>query len=91
MKNIPVAGRKTYLKCLTEQVEKLVRRMRLKVLFYNRDQDDSDDTEVRFSSYGFKSTAVPPPADCLTAFQNDLYELIRDIQFTRHLKKSIRA
>ena len=54
-----------------------------KGIFYNREQDE--DTEADFNSYGFKSTATPPPADCLTAFENDLYELIRGIQFTRHL------
>ena len=83
MKNIPIADRRTYLKCLTDQVERLVRRMRLKVLFFNREQDEDGDTD--FNSYGFKSTATPPSADCLTAFENDLYELIRGIQFTRHL------
>ena len=50
MKNIPVAGRNAYLKCLTEQVEYLVRRMRLKVMFYNRDQED--DTESARSAQG---------------------------------------
>ena len=68
---------KAYLKCLTEKVELLVRRMRMKVLYHNQDQAQED--EMEFNSYGFKSTGVPPAADCLAAFEEDLYELIRRV------------
>ena len=79
MKNIPVASEKAYLKRLTEQTEHLIRRMRLKVMYYNRDPAEEDDTETEFNSYGFKSTRAPPATECLAAFEQDMYGLIRGV------------
>ena len=82
MKNIPIAGRSAYLKRMIEKVESVIRRMRWKVLISEKPQDG--DTN---KAYGFPSPKTPPPVEGLAAFEDDLYNLVRSIQFTPHLNE----
>ena len=78
MKNIPIAGRNAYMKRLLEKVESVVRKMRWKAFFF----ENPGAAGPKVNTYGFKSTKAPPPSEHLNAFENDLYDLVRNIQFT---------
>ena len=80
MKNIPVAGKNAYMKRMMEKVESVLRRMRWKALFFEKPELAGP----RIETYGFKSTKAPPPMEHLNAFENDLYDLVRNIQFSTH-------
>ena len=81
MKNIPIAGKNAYMKCLMEKIESVVRRMRWKALFFEKPELA---TGPGINTYGFKSTKVPQPMELLNAFESDLYDLARNIRFTAH-------
>lgn len=89
LKNIPLTSRYNYLKLLTEKVENFVKRMRWKAHFFER---PGKDNEIDHSSttFGFKSNSTPPQHESLTAFENDLYEMIRNIAFRNHTNKFLK-
>ncbi len=78
MKNIPIPSTKEYLKCMVEKIENFIRRIRWKAYFFDKEQSDNEDTGT---NYGFKSTKVPPQNQSLNAFENDLYAMVRSIEF----------
>ena len=78
MKNIPVAGTKSYMKRMMEKVESLVRRMRWKALFFEKPELAGPGKET----YGFKTNKAPPQIEHLNPFENDLYDLVCNIQFS---------
>ena len=60
------------------KVENLVRRMRWKAYFFEKDIPSSDDTTAKF---GFKSNKASPQNEHLKPFENDLYNMIQTIEF----------
>ena len=81
LKNIPIPSNQSFLKCMIEKIESLIRRMRWKAHFC-----DSNNTENNSSlnfNFGFKSDKTPPQTEHLNAFESDLYDMVRCIQF-RH-------
>ena len=82
MKNIPIAEKSAYLKRIIEKIESVIRRMRWKALLSERPRDGDPS-----KTYGFPSTKAPPPVEHLADFENDLYDLVRSIQFTPHLNE----
>ena len=82
LKNIPLPSDNTYLKCLTDKVEHFIRRLRWKAFWFGKPNiNDNEDEEVN-CNYGFKSTKTPPNNIHLKAFEDELYEMIRNIEFT---------
>jgi len=83
MKNIPIPPRNSYLKKLIEKTENLIKRMRWKAFFFERnkekDEDNNDDSET--NNYGFRSRKCPPHNDELDNFESDLYDMIKNIEF----------
>ena len=83
MKNIPIPPRNSYLKKLIEKTENLIKRMRWKAFFFERnkekDKDNKDDNET--NNYGFRSRKCPPHNDELDNFESDLYDMIKNIEF----------
>ena len=55
--------------------------MRWKAYFFEK--DDNDESEI-VENYGFKTEKTPPQDSALTAFENDLYELVHSIQFSNN-------
>ena len=78
VKNIPVAGTKSYMKRMMEKVESLVRRMRWKALFFEKPELAGPGKET----YGFKTNKAPPQMEHLHPFENDLYDLVCNIKFS---------
>ena len=60
-------------------VESLIRRMRWKAFFFDKDNQSE---EVSFNSYGFNSERAPPQSNALIPFENDLYNMLSSITFT---------
>ena len=82
LKNIPIPTKDEYLKCLIHKVESFIKRLRWKVFYLDNDTNEDDNKET----YGFKSEKVPPSNDALIPFENELYEMVRSIEF-KNIKK----
>ena len=70
------------MKRMIEMIESLICRMRWRALLSEMQQDGET-----CNTYGFPSTKAPPPVEHLAAFEDDLYDLVRSIQFTPHLNE----
>ena len=81
VKNIPIPSQNAYKKRLLEMTESLLRRMRMKAYFYNKESSDQRSQPV--SNFGFKSDYAPPKNEHLNAFEEDIYEMVRNIEFTK--------
>ena len=88
MKNIPIPSEKDYLKCLVEKIENFIRRIRWKAYFFEKAHSDNEDTGA---NYGFKSTKVPPQNQSLNAFENDLYAMVRSIEFKSSVNNAFQS
>ena len=81
MKNIPIPKKNEYMKKLIGQMEKIVKHMRWKALFFLKEEDKykSIADEVEFhgneeEKYGFKSAKKPPPITEMEDFEKEFYE-----------------
>ena len=82
MKNIPIPSKNSYLKSLLEKAEAFIRRLRWKAYFYDkRNSVENDENDNRNSKFGFKSNHSPPQNKHLKPFEDDLYDVIRSIEF----------
>ena len=87
MKNIPIPKDSEYMKKLIAQMEKIIKRMRWKALFFLKDQDKYKNLveEIEFygkeEKYGFKSVKKPPPIKEMEFFEKEFYEIARKITF----------
>ena len=98
MKNIPIPSQQSYLKCLTDKVEHFIRRLRWKAFWFekkpNKTNNSSDEeSDEIVDNYGFKTTKTPPTNIHLKAFEDELYTMIRDIEFTNrrdHFQSQLR-
>ena len=80
LKNIPIPSNNLYLKTLIDKISSLIRRMRWKAYFFdNPDQRK----ESNSNHFGFHFEYSPPQSAALTPFENDMYELIRNVSFKR--------
>ena len=79
LKNIPVPSNEAYLKSMINKLEDFITRLRWKVFFLEK---DSEDEMIKSKgNFGFKTCKVPPPNNDLKAFENDLYDMVRSIEF----------
>ena len=81
MKNIPIPSKNAYLKNLIFKLESFIKRIRWKAYFF--DKPDKIDDAATVNNFGFKSVLTPPKNEHLNAFEEDLYELVRNIEFKR--------
>ena len=84
LKNIPVPNKQYYLKCMIEKCVSLISRMRWKLCLAEHEMDDDS---RNFNTYGFKSERAPPRHEALTAFENDLFEMVRSIEFRNYTNR----
>lgn len=75
-KNIPIPTKRQYTLSLISKIEKIIKRMRWKVLEFQGKLDDSGK-----ETYGFKSLKCPPPANELKNFENELLCMVKNIKF----------
>ena len=79
-KNIPVASRTSFIKKFINQTENFIKRLRWKVFHYEKSKENTDETNNE--TFGFKTLKTPPKNCSLNDFEDDLFELIRNIEFT---------
>ena len=78
-KNIPLAGKNTFLQKLIEKTESLIQRMRWKAFFFLNNPDTDETTR---QTYGFKSKRSPPHVNELNEFSEDcMQNMIQRIEF----------
>ena len=73
-KNIPIVSKDLYLKELINKTEQFIRRVRWKVFHFL----SKNETEER-ETFGFRTMNVPPKNQLLYEFENDLYDMIKNI------------
>ena len=71
IKNIPIPDERTYLIQLVEKIEAVIKRMRLKVIFFNMNEAENDEREIP-ERYGLKSEVCPAQQKDLVPFESDL-------------------
>ena len=85
LKNIPIPSKKQYLKALIDKTDKFIRRMRWKIYHFDRHNENESDNEseddARDSNFGFGTEYCPHSHQALTAFENDLFDLISNLEY----------
>ena len=76
-KNIPTDSIAQYKLMLTSKIEKVIKRMRWKVLEF---LDKLDNNSNKNETYGFKSLKCPPAVEEMAQFENDLLLLIKNLE-----------
>ena len=80
LKNITIASNDEYLTVLVARTDKFLRHLRWKALFY-RNRDKPQTTK---ESFGFKTSNTPPCDKALSQFENDIWEIVRKIEFNNN-------
>ena len=75
-KNIPLASRNEYTKLLLEKVESVIRRMRWKAFYMEK-----DDVDLSEEKFGFKSKRVPPKIEGMANFEREMFDMIHKLEF----------
>ena len=81
-KNIPLPGKKDYIKCLINKTETFLRNIRWKTFFFLNPDIEAEDKET----YGFKSTKSPPHIPELKDFEDGMLHLVQSVDF-KHVNK----
>ena len=81
LKDIPIPSKNYYLKTLIQKTEEFIGRLRWAAFFYLNPQD-KDETKPTVETYGFRSSATPPQVKELIPFENELYDMISNVEFT---------
>lgn len=77
-KNIPIVSKDVYTKELINKTELFIKRVRWKVYhFLSKNEHDGRET------YGFRTTNTPPKNPLLYEFENDLYDMIKNIDYRK--------
>ena len=92
LKNIPIPQDNAYLKCLVDKTTDFIKRLRWKAFFFEKNNSDNEqesessdsDNDEPVSHYGFRSPRTPPNIRLLKPFEDELYQMIHDVKFTRH-------
>ena len=74
-KNIPIHSRNRYMKILVSKTEDFLKRLRWKAFFF-----ENIDPEKK-ECFGFKTPHTPPQDDDLIEFENDMYEMMKSVEF----------
>ncbi len=70
------------MKRLIGQIENFIKRIRWKAYFFEKDiVENGENEQGADENYGFKSNKTPPQNDGLNSFENDLYELVRGLEY----------
>ena len=83
MKNIPIPNNNSYKLLLIEKIEAFIKRMRWKAHFYISDleNDTKNDEKEKKKTFGFKTKNTPPVIKELEKFENDLFDIAKNISF----------
>ena len=86
MRNIPIPSNNNYKYKLIEKVESVLKRMRWKAIFFDKnDRNEKDDDNLEKNI--FKSRKCPSQHYALKAFEDDLLKIIENIKFRKTRNK----
>ena len=77
-----IPPRNSYLKSLIEKVESVIKRMRWKAFFFDRNEQENNDA-INNDNFGFKSRECPPQNSELDKFEADLLDMVHNIKFRK--------
>ena len=87
-KNIPIPTKSEYMKKLIGQMEKIMKNMRWKALFFLKEDNEKykdivEEIELygKDEKYGFKSVRKPYSIKELEEFEKEFYEIAKIIEF----------
>ena len=80
LKKIPILSKANYLKSMMDKVENFIRRIRSKAHFFDNPMIRNNDS---YTNYGLRSNISPPQNPALTSFENDIYDIVRNIKFKK--------
>ena len=78
LKNIPIPDKQSFTKSLISKAHDFIKRMRWKAHFHDHPPTS---TSTKKETYGFNSEKTPPSIQDLAPFENDLYHLIKNIEY----------
>ena len=81
MKNITIPSKNANLKNMIFKLEAFIKRIRQKT--YLLEKPNGIDGATRVNDSGFESVPTPPKNGHLDAFVEDLYDLVRNVEFKR--------
>ena len=81
MKNILIPSKNVYPKNLIFKLESFAKGIRWKAYFFEKLNEIDNATIV--NNFGFKSVSTRPKNEHLNAFEEDLYDLVRNIEFKK--------
>ena len=77
-----IPPRNSYLKSLIEKVESVIKRMRWKAFFFDRNEQENNDA-INKDNFGFKSRKCPPQNSELDKFEGDILDMVHNIKFRK--------
>ena len=86
LKNIPISNRRSYMIKLFDMANNFINRLRWKAYFYEKkmNQEKAEEEADYDPEYDiFPSKRYGPWSDNLAAFENDLFDLIKNTKFKR--------
>ena len=83
LKNIPLSNRLEYHRLLVARCEQFIRQLRWKTFYFRKDTARKEKKE----KFGFKSNRTPPPDEELAAFENDLWDLVKNLKYRNNTSK----
>ena len=90
LKNIPIPDNNSYKLLLIEKIESFVKRICWKAFFFLNDSEGEKNTNTSGiqnnpdNNFGFKTFNTPPKYVELERFEEDLFNLARNLQFKRN-------
>ena len=92
MKNIPIPSKSEYKKKLIAQMEKVVKNMRWKALYFLKEDENYKETVEKIEchgkeeKYGFKSVRKPFAIKEMEDFEKEFYGMAKNMEFTKDIK-----
>ena len=78
-KNIPICNENEYKIKLIDKIRTFCRRVRLKTYYCNNPDENSEQIET----FGFKSKFLPKLEEELKTFENDMFNLVKQVRFRK--------
>ena len=78
MKNIPLPTKDSYQKNLIFKLKSFIKRIRWKAFFFDKNSESNKQSNINFD---LKSVKTPPKNERLEALENDLYGMVKNIEF----------
>ena len=81
-KNIPISNKTEYKLKLLDKIINFCRRIRIKIYFCTDEEYNTNIFEKK-ETYGFKSKFMPKLTDELKEFENEMFNLVKQVKFRK--------